>query len=175
MYEKISNMKYISFIMSSIALFISILFSNCNEQFCSTNVVLSIMSVCATLIVGLHFLDSWTVYRMNEKVNRLTGLEEELKRTKEQANIALHITTAIGFIKWKPEQAFKESWKAFEMSIAQNDAIRANTCLDCLEQFNHISNGTIPNFIIPSEKTLSSPLYKIFSKRVENILTKSNN
>ncbi len=170
-------MKYISLIISSIALIISVSFSICNESFSSTNVFLSIISVCATLIVGVHFLDSWTIQRMNEKISKLTGLEEELKHTKEHANIALHITTAIGFMNWKPKQAYNECWKAFEMSIAQNDAVRANTSLDCLENFNHAcsKNGAkIPSSFTLSEQTLSSPLYKVFRKRVNELSTKTN-
>lgn len=172
-------MSNLSFIISIAALLTSLLIPNCKESISLNETLTSIIAICTTLIVGVHFLDSWTVNRMSEKVNKLAVLEEELKQTREQANIALHLTTAIGFISWKPQQAIEECWKAFEMSMAQNDAIRANTCLDCMEHFKQriqdttdtkIRAGKFSNIIIISNKTLSSPLYKVFRKRINEII-----
>lgn len=169
----------ISIAISLVALSFSLIFSNCGESSLSIDALIAVIAVCATLIVGVHFIDSWTVNRMNEKINKLAGLEEELIRTKEQTNIALHLATAIGFISWKPKQAIEECWKSFEMSIEQNDAIRANGCLNCLEHFKQRIHDRVDtkssaekfsDIITISDKILSSPLYKVFRKRINEII-----
>ena len=109
-------MSNLSFIISIAALLTSLLIPNCKESISLNETLTSIIAICTTLIVGVHFLDSWTVNRMSEKVNKLAVLEEELKQTREQANIALHLTPAIGFISGKPQQAIEECWKAFDLA-----------------------------------------------------------
>lgn len=93
---------------------------------------------------------------------------------KQNANIALHVSLGLSMVSWKPKQALRECWKALEFAIKANDAIRANTCIDCMESVSkhlkHEDIQKISDTIKPSEEILSEPLYKVFRDRINNLL-----
>ena len=102
--------------------------------------VLSVVGVCATLIVGLSVVDFFAVHsvlhrtevKMNEltqKMEELTKLEDEVQRMRKQTNILFHHTWGLSFLEHQPYMALAQFWKAFELTVESKDVKRAKSCI----------------------------------------------
>ena len=175
-------MNLVSLFFSIIALVISIANATCkNFDECSIEkFILPLIAICTTLVVGVHLMDAWEVRDIKKRLEKLSNLENRVEEHKNKGNVALHLNMALSFVRWKPETALRECWKAFELSIVMDDAVRANTCINCLEIITRdITNEKksiqyYKDIIKPSNEIANTSLYKVFHKRVEEIIQITN-
>ncbi len=102
--------------------------------------VLSLVGICATLIVGISVVDTFAVHsalhRMEEKMKeqtdkmkKLDELERKVRNLKKQSNILFHHTWGLAISKDQPFAALEEYWNAFQLAAKEDDISRAKTCL----------------------------------------------
>lgn len=164
-------MKTLSLLLSLIAVTLSAMmfWGDCFHP--TSDSLISVIAICTTIIVGTHFLDAWTIHSIEERQKKLSQIEKELIEMKQSINIALHLSWGLSFISYDLGNAFQECWKAFEMAISFGDAIRAKTCLDCIEKIirkdkDKSLNERIQQAILQSSiKSMS--LYKVFKDRID--------
>lgn len=120
----------------------------CGDQSAVThdyNGVLTLVGICATLIVGISVVDFISVRtafneidkRMDsllERIDRLEKMEGNIENMKTNINIANHVGFGLAFYAWKPEATVKEFYKAIEIALLANDAKRAHNCVDNLRK-----------------------------------------
>ena len=94
--------------------------------------VLSLVGICATLIVGVSVIDAFSVHsllhsaekKMNDlshKLEKLSLLEEDVRKMRKQTNILLNYTWGLNFSEHQPYMALVELWKAFELTVESKD------------------------------------------------------
>lgn len=164
-------MKIFSFISSIVAIAIALM-SLCGKCYSLVSEsMIAVIAICTTIVVGIHLYDAWTIHNLEKRLEKLSGVEEQIEEMKHNSNIAFHLSWGLSFINQNPTKAFSECWKSLELSIRANDAIRANTCLNCLESISKkINDKPLSTIVKLSNDLLLSPLYKVFQKRIENLL-----
>lgn len=168
-------MKYLSLLISLLALAGVVVLTYCGKPLFGADSYISIIAICTTLIVGLHIVDSWTIYSLEKRLQELSKVEGEVKKTKEHTNIALHLCMGLGMVSWNSKQAITECWHAFELAIKANDAVRANTCLQCLKVVIERGKLNVSELNLTTEKIESIPLYKVFKSQIPNLIKPSKN
>ena len=104
------------------------------------NVILSLIGVCATLIVGVsiyNIVDVSSVLRnaetkvkvLEEKLAEMEKLADEVKKTKKQTNILYPHTWGMQNENKQPYSALCEFWKAFELCAKSDDYNRGKACI----------------------------------------------
>ena len=164
-------MKTVSFLSSIIAIAIACMSLWGRSYHLTSESLIAVIAICTTIVVGVHLYDTWTLHKMEEKLEKLSGVNKEIEEMKRNSNIAFHVSWGLSFINSNPKKAFSECWKAFEIAIFANDAIRANTCMKCLESISKKSD--LSDMVKLSTELLSAPLYQVFQKRIEDLF-KSN-
>lgn len=143
---------------------------------------LTLISICATFVVGIGFINAFTVYRLEKKIANIEPMHEELKRLKKQANILFHYSWGLAYINNQPYAAISEFWTGFLKAVKNDDASRAYSCICCIQ-------GVIDNVIektdtntpdkdgienlpteVPSEIS-NSKMYKIFKDKIDSIMS----
>lgn len=136
--------KLLSFLFSFVALCLSV-YAVSNQYYANIpTTVLSLVGICATIIVGISVVDTFAVHsafhKMEEKMgelsnrmNKLTELEIEVRKMKNQANILFHHTWGLIFREAQPYDALNEFWEAFTLASNDNDIKRAMVCLENTE------------------------------------------
>lgn len=123
-------------IISLLALALSIMaFFGCSVSVTLEGGALALISICATLIVGVHILDSVRISQMEQKLKELSKIKEDLEGLRANSNIALNITWGLVFLKDNLFNSFKHFVKAYSIAIAENDAKRVRTCKQCLDKW----------------------------------------
>lgn len=103
--------------------------------------VLSLMGICATLIVGISIVDVFSIHQVLEKneekmdefdkkIVELSKLEDDVRKLRKQSNILFHHTWGLCFSQKQPYAALAEFWKAFQLAANDNDIKRAKSCLE---------------------------------------------
>lgn len=164
--------------------------------------VLSLVGICATLIVGVSVVDTIAVHKledklsiqsneMNNKLNELSKkleeistLEDKLRKMKKQTNILFHHTWGLAYSNSQPYDALSEFLKALNITVEIGDIKRAKTCITNAEfaveeiakrgvEDNSDINSDI---IIPHaffEKNIKeSKVYVAFGERIEKLIYK---
>ena len=155
--------------------------------------VLSLVGICATLIVGISVVDTFVLRnalnkvdeKMEEQTKRmeeLSTLEKEFRQTKRQINVLFHHTWGLALTDKQPYAAFQEFWRGFTLSAQQNDIKRAQSCLSNAEilvedivrrkqegQVLDTPCMTMLDMVI-SDNLKSSQVYTAFGDRVERLL-----
>ena len=110
--------------------------------------VLTLVGICATLIVGISVVDAFAVHnalekyetKMNEltiRMEALTKLEETVHKMKKQTNILFHHTWGLSFSDKQPYAALAEFWNAFQLAAKEDDVKRAKSCLENAQTVIH--------------------------------------
>ena len=132
--------KILSFVFSLAALGLSA-YAASNQYYADIpTTVLSVVGICATLIVGISVVDAFAVHsalhRTEEKMNELSQkmeelalLEGEVCKMRKQTNILFHHTWGLSFKNHQPYLALAEFWKAFELTVVSKDVKRAKSCI----------------------------------------------
>lgn len=151
-------------IISFLALVFSILaFFSCNTNASIEGGALALISICATLIVGVHILDAVKMKQLEDKMEELSKTKEELEKVKVNANIALNITWGLLFLESNHLDSFKHFALAYQYAISENDAKRVNTCNQCLQR------------CVDKVKRKSKQEQEQFKKDVQNRILKGKN
>ena len=126
------------------ALSLGIFVSPSNRSMDTPEVVLSLVGICATLIVGISLYDTISLNstlrnydeKMKElecKMKKIDELEKRYEKTKKQTNILLHFTWGLAFTDMQPYTAFKEYWRAILLAAEEDDIKRARVCISNAE------------------------------------------
>ena len=179
-------------IISLLALAFSVMAFSNNVIWASSESVLPVIAICATLIVGMNLIESITIFRLEQKqeqfsktIEEIDFLKKDLEELRLKANIALNESWGISMLTLQPFFAFCLLYKAFSLSVSMNDAERADNCLKLLAYANKkieesVQSGGIDKAKIdklPSEvsdEIKSSHLYCLVEKRLKEIITKIN-
>lgn len=115
----------------------------CSNQYYTDipNFVLSLVGICATLIVGISVVDIFFVHHMFEKnekkmkefgesIAELSKLEGDVRKLRKQSNILFHHTWGLSFSEKQPYAALVEFWEAFQLAVESDDIKRAKSCLE---------------------------------------------
>lgn len=136
--------KLLSLLFSFVALCLSV-YAVSNQYYANIpTTVLSLVGICATIIVGISVVDTFAVHsafhKMEEKMGELSKKmeevekqEEKIHKMKNQANILFHHTWGLIFREAQPYNALNEFWKAFTLASNDNDITRAKVCLENTE------------------------------------------
>lgn len=189
--------KILTFIFSLAALGLSV-YAVSNQ--CCTNIpatVLSLVGICATMIVGISVVDTFAVHsafrkmedRMNEQAERMRTLEDlegKVRKMRKQSNILFHHTWGLTFSKTQPFAALAEFWKALELAAKEDDISRAKTCLanaeevveDIIQQKNEQGKLDESDRIIIPQKIPAdikeSKVYDAFGVKIEELIKRIN-
>ena len=146
-----------------------------------TDGVLALMGICATFVVGVSFIDSLTVYRIERKVEKLEISREQFKKMRKQANILFHYSWGLAYISTQPYSAISEFWEGFLRAVKAEDASRAYSCICNAETVisDVIEKSNLKNFDkngiekLPTElpeEIKRSKLYDIFEEKVNSVI-----
>lgn len=124
--------KECSIILSLAALalsFVAITGIHCFEMNVSDS-VLTIIGVCATLIVGVSVVDALTIRNLQQKIERFDKLDKKVSRQLHQINILFHHTWGIQMWDKQPYTALSEFWRGFCIAAESDDIKKAKSCLE---------------------------------------------
>lgn len=136
--------RVLSFVFSIVALGLSI-YAVSNEYYADIpTTVLSLVGICATLIVGVSVVDAISLrstlkqmdekmIELNKRIDDLSKVGKKVHKMRKQTNILFHHTWGLSFASHEPYAAFAEFWKAFELAAKEGDVKRAKSCLDNAE------------------------------------------
>ena len=185
--------KLLSFLFSFVALCLSV-YAVSNQYYVNIpTTVLSLVGICATIIVGISVVDTFAVHsafhKMEEKMDELSKKMEEVEKQKEkirklrkQANILFHHTWGLVFANNQPYDALNEFWKAFTSAAKDNDVKRAKVCLENTE-------STIENImqqkemeglderkisLLITDELKQTSVYVAFEDRINELLYKTS-
>lgn len=154
---------------------------------------LTLISICATLVVGVSFVNVFEVHsvlrRMEDKMAKYESELEELEKLqckvdkmRRKSNILFHHTWGLAFIDKQPYDALKEFWCAFLLAAKEDDIKRAKSCLEnakmVAEEIKEMGNNqtevrdssdNIGRFQI-SEELRKSKVYFAYSDKIEELL-----
>lgn len=130
----------LSFVFSLVALVLSAYAVSNQHEACIPTFVLSLVGICATLIVGISVVDSIVLrsalHKVDEKMEKqakkmeeLSKVEEDLKKTKQRANMLFHLSWGLIIIDNQPCTAFLHFWRGFILAAQENDIKRAKACI----------------------------------------------
>lgn len=184
-------MKESNLILSLIALAFSIMAFFSGETGLSSSGILAIIGICTTLIVGISVVDTLTIHRLEEKlekqaktIDELKELEHKVKQLKNQSNTLFHHTWGITYLNDSPHLALFEFWKALNSAVKTDDVIRAKQCLENSKTAmqnvdNQKSGDTIKiskidnkKYLCISDEMMSSTIYKLNSIEIDEVLEK---
>ena len=189
--------KILTFVFSLAAIGFSV-YAVSNQ--CSPNIpttVLSLVAICATLIVGISVVDTFAVHsalrrmedKMSEQAQRmiaLDDLEKEMHKVKRQSNILFHHTWGLICSRNQPFAALAEFWKALELAAKDDDISRAKTCLVNTEEVvediiqgktEHRELDESDRIIIPRKipaDIKESKVYDAFGVKIEDLIKRIN-
>ena len=186
--------KILGFIFSLIALAISA-YAVSNQYYADIpTTVLTLVGICATLIVGTAVIDTFAVHsvlhKMEEKMEKqesklaeLEKLQEDIIRMKRQTNILFHHTWGLASADKHPYGALNEFWKAFCLAARDDDIERAKSCLENAEEVAKnimqrkkeqqeidISYSDIKDLSYP-EELKKSKVYIAFGERIDKLMS----
>lgn len=158
-----------------------------------SDLVLTLLGVCATMIVGVSVMDAIAIrgliekeemkmQELSDRIEELSKLKEKVERTRIQTNILFHHTWGIQQWEKQPYTALAEFWRGFEFAVKSEDCSRAMSCLtnaeditkdiiDKLQRQEDISNADFDRLpqSIPN-KVKKAKVYCAFQDRTENLL-----
>ena len=156
------------------------------------NLILSLMGVCATLIVGVsvyNTVDVSSTLRKTEnkmeaievKLVEMEKLATEIKKIKKQTNILFHHTWGMTQEKDSPYAALHEYWRAFEICVESNDYSRGKSCIDNAlkvadlikslgKNINDTGKEDIPHEI--PDKLKGTKLYNFYKQEIDTLFEK---
>ncbi len=189
--------KECSLIISLVALTLSVvaIFGIHKNIVSFPDLVLTLIGVCATIIVGVSVISALELLQVTRKLKEIDQIKRDIEATNQRmdetkqdmdvminhANLALHISFGLALMEWQPTVTISECLKGFYIAMRENDASRAHTCLDTLEkvlgrfkkdgdiliELNRKKADKIPKEIPEEYKKLK--LYKVFEERLESV------
>ncbi|MBQ9230379.1 MAG: hypothetical protein IJ190_04260 [Prevotella sp.] len=130
-----------SIVFSLVALTLSIvaLFGIHQNTVCIPDLVLTLLGVCAALIVGVSVVNTIELLEVTRQLKEIDKIRKEVDEAKarmeelrQNANFALHVSYGLAFRNWQPINAITECLKALDIAMQQDDCVRANTCVNVL-------------------------------------------
>lgn len=189
--------KECSLIISLVALTLSIvaIFGIHKNIVGHPDLVLTLLGVCATIIVGISVISALELLQVTRKLKEIDQIKKDIEianqrmdETKQDmdvmrnhANLALHLSFGLALMEWRPAVTISECLKGFYIALRENDASRAHTCLDILEKvLGRFQNDEIIHNNLKKSYTDKIPkklpdeyrkleLYKVFEKRLESV------
>ncbi len=130
----------LSFVFSLVALVLSVYAVSCHSGASIPALVLSLVGICATLIVGISVIDTIVLRSVLHKVDdkmeeqakkmeELSKVEEDLQKTKQRANMLLHLSWGMTLSGNEPYTALLQYWRGFSLASQDNDIKCAKACL----------------------------------------------
>lgn len=133
-------------IIAMVAMIIVVVFGLCLFSKSSSdtielpNVVLSLIGVCATIIVGVSVYNTVEVNsvlrktegkteELEKKLKELSTIADDVEKLRAQANILFHLTWGMVLKENQPYTALREFWSGFEHCVKSDDYIRGRVCL----------------------------------------------
>lgn len=187
--------KECSLIISLVALTLSVvaIFGIHKNIVSFPDLVLTLLGVCATIIVGISVISAVELLHVTRKLKEIDQIQSELKHAKakmesmrSKANLVMHIACGLALKDWQPRTTITECLKGFGIAMQVEDAPNAHFCLDTLEKvirrfqndemiLNNLKEGNtykVPKEIPEEYKKLK--LYKVFEKRLESVFEEIN-
>lgn len=187
--------KECSLIISLVALTLSVvaIFGIHKNIVSFPDLVLTLLGVCATIIVGISVISAVELLHVTRKLKEIDQIQSELKLAKakmesmrSKANLVMHIACGLALKDWQPRTTITECLKGFGIAMQVEDAPNAHFCLDTLEKvirrfqndemiLNNLKEGNtykVPKEIPEEYKKLK--LYKVFEKRLESVFEEIN-
>lgn len=187
--------KECSLIISLVALTLSVvaIFGIHKNIVSFPDLVLTLLGVCATIIVGISVISAVELLHVTRKLKEIDQIQSELKHAKakmesmrSKANLVMHIACGLALKDWQPRTTITECLKGFGIAMQVEDAPNAHFCLDTLEKvirrfqndemiLNNLKEGNtykVPKDIPEEYKKLK--LYKVFEKRLESVFEEIN-
>ena len=188
--------KECSLIISLVALTLSIvaIFGIHQNIVSLPDLVLTLLGVCATIIVGVSVISALELLQVTRKLKEIDQIQSEVNHAKtkmesmrNKANMVMHVACGLALKDWQPSTTIAECLKGFDIAIHSNDAPNAHFCLDTLEKvirrfqndetilnsLNERNMDKIPKGIPEEYKKLK--LYKVFEKQLENVFKDIDN
>ena len=112
--------------------------------------VLTLVGICATLIVGISVVDVFAVHsslhkteekidELSRKIEEFQKIEERVRKMKKQTNILFNHTWGLSFTQHQPYMSLAYFWKAFSLAVESKDVMRAKSCIrNAIEVANDI-------------------------------------
>lgn len=180
----------ISLLVSISALAISIIaLSGKISFFPLPDIILTLVGICATIIVGVSVYDKIAIHsalklydtklqELSEEMDKMSKLEQEMQRTKTSANILFHFTWGLVYRHQDSFEALEQFWRALLLSANSGDIARAKYSLNYAEQLvQEMASQEIPpkpkSFKIPAEvpeTIIKSDVYCAFESRISKLL-----
>lgn len=187
--------KECSLIISLVALTLSVvaIFGIHKNIVSFPDLVLTLLGVCATIIVGISVISAVELLHITRKMKEIDQIQSELKHAKakmesmrSKAYLVMHIACGLALKDWQPSTTITECLKGFGIAMQVEDAPNAHFCLDTLEKvirrfqndemiLNNLKEGNtykVPKEIPEEYKKLK--LYKVFEKRLESVFEEIN-
>lgn len=179
-------MNTLNLLLSIIALVIGIIAFFSKGCSCVSEIALSLIAICTTLIVGLAVVDTLRMHQMEKRINDLEESAEHLKEFKRELSAAFETSIGISLLNWQPYTAFGYFQKGLEKSLSMDNIKWIGQCLQCMEnvpkmirkmkekgmETNEKMKGKIPAKTPDSIKKYEA--YKAFQKRIDEIYKKMN-
>ncbi len=138
-------MKTISLLFSWTAIILSIVALVGKTAVTAEGGVLTIVSICVTLIVGVSVVDSLTVHniqkridKLSEEIKKIEEKEKDLENEREKQKASLYISNQVSWgmatLNGLPYTSFRYFVKGLEKSLEANNQKGINSCLKCMEQ-----------------------------------------
>lgn len=133
-------------IVAMVAMIIVVIFGLCLFSKSSSDtvelpdVILSLIGVCATLIVGVSVYNTVEVNsvlsktesktkELEKKLAELSTTADDVEKLRVQANILFHLTWGMELKDKQPYTALREFWSGFELCVKSEDYNRGKVCI----------------------------------------------
>ena len=170
--------------LSVVSILLSFLAFEKSDCTSTTEVVLSLVGICATISVGASVYNAIEIHRELKDVREMAYKANEVERKilllKEQSNILFRTTWGIHFMDKEncKERAFTEFWRGILIAAEINDPKHARVCIKCAKKLSsEITKGEGGNEDFPNvlpDTITNSDLYSIYQEDLKDIIEHIN-
>lgn len=149
--------------------------------------ILTLIGICTTLIVGIHFVDIMRLKDIEKRINELNQKEQLIYDLEKKLKIAFNATWGVTYLKYQPYSSLYHFLRAFHLALQYQDCLRAKTCLNGLEmvikRFESLKDENKPydsntdrEKITETllEEIKNEELYTVFKADINRVFTKIN-
>lgn len=164
-----------------------LILTNTTDSTITSNNVLTLIGICTTLIVGVHFVDVMRLRDIEKRLNELNQKEQLIYDLEKKMTITFNATWGVTYMNYQPYSSLYHFLRAFHYALQYQDCLRAKTCLNGLDKaikrfeslieekqsFDDITDkDKISEALF--EEIKKEELYRVFKTDIDKIVLKIN-
>lgn len=107
-----------------------LILTNTTDSTITSNNVLTLIGICTTLIVGIHFVDVMQLRDIEKRLNELNQKEQLIYDLEKKMKITFNATWGVTYMNYQPYSSLYHFLRAFHLALQYQDCLRAKTCLN---------------------------------------------